>query len=205
MNRIQFNISIPKSNLLLIVPKLVVILFLIAVRYTSLAQVSDFIAVKKKNGITIKNFYEGISILFQAKDGEYIEGPIAKIHHDTVYVSIYNIQKLPTSLGNYVFDTLNTFTIGTNYKDIRRVSVYKKRGKLRRDVGVLMIVAGATYAVLNILNGAFSNLPITDPENLKKLGISAGLVAAGFINNKFFPPNSFSGKKNKIVYISLVK
>lgn len=181
------------------------IVFLVVMYSTSFAQVSDFIAVKKKNGITIKNFYEGINILFQTKDGEYIEGPIEKIRHDTVYVSFYNIQKLPTSLGNYVYDTLNTYTIGTNYKDIRRISVYKKRGQLRRDVGVLMIVAGAGYAILNILNGAFSNQPITDSENLKKLGIAAGLVAVGFINNKFFPPNSFSGKKDKIVYISLAR
>ena len=186
-------------------PKLVVIFLLATFPYTSFAQVSDIIAVKKKNGKTIKNFFEGSTILFQTKDGDYIEGPIDKIHGDTVYIRMYDIEKIASSVGNYVYDTLSTFLIGTNYHDIKRISVYKGRGSIRQKVGVLMMVAGAGYAVLNLLNGAFFNLPITDPENLKKLGISAALVAVGFINNKFFPPNSFTRKKDKIVYISLAR
>jgi hypothetical protein len=67
------------------------------------------------------------------------------------------------------------------------------------------MIAGAGYAALNLINGSLFNLPVTDKKNLKTLGISAGLFAAGFINNKFFPPNLFSRKKDKIVYISLNK
>jgi hypothetical protein len=187
------------------VPKLVVIFLLAVIHYTSFAQVSDILAVKKKNGKIVKNFFQGSSILFQTKSGDYIEGPIDKIHGDTVYIRMYDIERMTTSVGNYVYDTVSSFLIATNYHDIKRISVYKGRGSIRQKVGVLMMVAGAGYAVLNILNGAFFNLPITDPENLKKLGISAGLVAVGFINNKFFPPNSFSRKKDKITYVSLAR
>src|SRR5215467_8811105 len=165
--------------------KLLFISFLLIMHGSSLAQVSDIIAIKKKNGKLVKNFFQGFPILFQTKDGDYVEGPIDKIHGDTVYIRMYDIEKMATSLGSYVNDTVNTFLIGTNYHDIKRISVYKGRGSIRQKVGILMMVAGAGYAILNLLNGAFFNLPVTDPENLKKLGISAGLVAIGFINNKF--------------------
>ncbi len=179
------------------------IFFLIAITLSLSAQVSDIISVKKKNGLTIKSFYEDSRILFQTKDGEYIEGPIAKIYHDSIFVRMYDIEKIPSSYGSYIFDTLTTYIVSENYKDISRISVYRHHGTVRQKIGVLMMIGGAFYAALNLINGSLFNLPITDKKNLKTLGISAGVFGAGYINNKFFPPNLFSTKKDKIVYISL--
>lgn len=184
-------------------PKLFLIFFLIAAYLSSFSQVSDIISVKKKNGRTIKSFYEGSPILFQEQDGEYIGGPIEKIHHDSIYIRMYTVQKAPSPFGTYIFDTLNTYLVKTNYKDIRRISVYKGHGSLRQKLGLLMMIGGAGYAALNILNGSFFNLPVTDKKNLKTLGISAAVFGAGFINNKLFAANSFSRKRDKIAYIGL--
>jgi len=184
---------------------LLLILLIAGIPFSSSAQVSDIISVKKKNGRTIKNFYEDSRIAFETKDGEYIEGPIAKIHGDTVYVRMYTVQKVPTLFGTFGFDTLNTYLVNADYKDIRRISVYAHHGAIRQKLGVLMMIAGAGYAVLNLLNGSFFNLPVTDKKNLKTLGISATVFAAGFINNKFLVSSSFSRKKDKIVYAALGK
>jgi hypothetical protein len=178
---------------------------LIAIQFSLQAQISDIISVQKKNGRTIKNFYEGSRILFQTKNEEYIEGPIEKIYHDSIFVKMYTIQKMMSAYGSYVFDTLNTYIISKNYKDISRISVYSHHREVRRLMGSAMMIAGAGYAALNLINGSLFNLPVTNKKNLKTLGISAGLFAAGFINNKFFPPNLFSRKKDRIVYISLNK
>ena len=186
-------------------PRLLMIFFLIAIKLSSQAQVSDIISVQKKNGRTIKNFYEDSRILFQTKEGEYVEGPIAKIYHDSIYVRIYVIQKMMSAYGSYMFDTLNTYLVSKNYKDISRISVYSHNREIRREIGAIMMIAGTGYAALNLINGSLFNLPISDKKNVKTLGISAGLFAAGFINNKFFPPNLFSRKKDKIIYISLNK
>jgi len=180
------------------------LIFLLSLIYlSSSAQVSDIISVRKKNGRTIKSFLEGSRISFQTKDGEYFEGPIAKIHHDTVYIRMYTIQKGFSPFGTYIFDTLNTYLVNTNYKDIRRISVYPHHGSIRQKLGFLMMIAGAGYVVLNLVNGSLFNLAITDKKNAKTLGISAGLFAAGFINNKFFAANSYTKKKDQIVYVSL--
>lgn len=174
-----------------------------ATQISSHAQVSDIISVKKKNGRTIKSFYEDSRILFQTRDGDYIEGPIAKIHHDTVCVRMYTIEKGFSQFGSYVFDTLNTYLINTNYKDIRRISVYKHHGSRREQLGTLMMIGGAGYAALNLINGSFFNLPITDKKNLRTLGISTAVFGAGFLNNKLFAANLYSRRKDKIVYIAL--
>ncbi|MFI5188502.1 MAG: hypothetical protein ACHQF0_17350 [Chitinophagales bacterium] len=186
-------------------PKLLLIFLLTATQFSLFAQVSDIISVKKRSGRTIKSFYESSQIFFQTKDGGYIEGPIAKINHDSIYIRMYTIQKGISSFGAYVFDTLNTFLVNASYKDIRRISVYQHHGSMRQKLGLLMMIGGAGYAALNLLNGSFFNLPITDKKNLKTLGISAAVFGAGFINNKFFAANSFSKKSDRIVYISLNK
>ena len=185
--------------------KLPLAFFLIVMHVSLLAQVSDIISVKKKNGRTIKNFYEGSRIFFQTNDGGYIEGPIEKIHHDTISVRMYTVQKAVTSFGTYAFDTLNTFLVNENYKDIRRIQVYTRRGSVRKKIGLLMMAGGAAYAAVNLLNGSFFDLPITDKKNLRTIGISAGVFVLGFINNKFLLPDLFSRKKDEIVYITLGK
>lgn len=169
------------------------------------AQVSDIVSVRKRNGRTIKSFYESSYISFQTKEGAYIEGPIEKIHHDSIYVRMYTIQKGLSPFGSYVFDTLNSYLLNTDYKDIRRISVYQHHGSIRQKLGLLMMIGGAGYAALNLLNGSFFNLPITDKKNLRTLGISTAVFSAGFINNKFFAANSFSKKSDQIIYISLNK
>ena len=130
-----FNISIQISTLFLAMPRLLMIFFLIAIKLSSQAQVSDIISVQKKNGRTIKNFYEASRILFQTKEGEYVEGPIAKIYHDSIYVRMYVIQKMMSAYGSYMFDTLNTYLVSKNYKDISRISVYSHHREMRRLIG----------------------------------------------------------------------
>ncbi|HMG68100.1 MAG TPA: hypothetical protein VK588_10450 [Chitinophagaceae bacterium] len=184
-------------------PKLLLVIFIVAFQFSSMAQVSDIISVKKKNGRTIKNFYEGSPILFETKSGDYVEGPIEKIHHDTISVRMYVIQKVPTIFGTYVPDTLNTFFTKVNYLDIRRIKVLHPQRFIRERVPILLMIGGAGYFILNLVNGSYFNQPITDKQNLKKLGIAAGAFGAGFLASKLFPVNTFSRKGQKIVYINL--
>ncbi|HEY2721481.1 MAG TPA: hypothetical protein VGI82_07140 [Chitinophagaceae bacterium] len=182
--------------------KLLLTFFLIIAGFSSFAQVSDIISVKKKNGRTVKSFYEGVRILYQTKYGDYIEGPIEKIYHDTVFIRMYMVQKGLSQFGSYVFDTLNSYLVKTNYKDIKRVSVYR-RGSNREKLGDLMMIGGAGYAALNLINGSLFSLPITDKKNLRTLGISLSAVAIGFLNNKLFASNPYSRRKDQVIYISL--
>src|SRR5829696_4560303 len=143
------------------------------------AQSLDYISVRKKNGSVVKNFYSGSSVLLQLTGGNYLMGPIKTIKNDSVFVVLYDIRWLPTIYGTRIRDTVSTTLIGINYKDIQRIHLAKKQGFVQRSAGPLLMIAGGGYLVLNVLNGAFFNLPVTDSQNLKTLGIAAGTFAIG--------------------------
>ena len=182
---------------------LLCLLLLLSVFQNTSAQSPDYIAVRKKNGRTIKNFFAGSQILFQTNDERYIQGPIKMIRNDTVFILLYDIRMFPTTIGTLVRDTISVQTISVNYKDIKRIQLENKAGFLQRTVGPLLMIGGAGYIVLNLVNSATSGLPITEEENLQRLGIAAGVFAAGFFLTKLFSSDGFSKPKHQIVYVDL--
>lgn len=186
-------------------PTLLLLSFLVFVQFSSSAQVSDIISVKKKNGLPLKNFYSGVNILFQTKSGEYVEGPIERINNDSVVVRMFVIQRLPTTLGFYLQDTLKTYLTSTHFKDIARIRIYKHPRFLEQRAGPLLMLGGAGYFLLNIINGSYFKQPLGDAKNVKSLATAAGVFGVGFIIHKLFRPTVFTTRRQKITYISLQK
>ena len=182
---------------------LLCLFLLLSVLQNASSQSPDYIAVRKKNGRTIKNFYAGSEILFQTNDGGYVQGPIKMIRNDTVFILLYDIRLFPTTIGTLVRDTISVQTISVNYKEIKRIQLSGKPGFLQRTVGPLLMIGGAGYVVLNVLNSATSGLPVTDEENLQRLGIAAGVFGVGFFLTKLFSSDGFSKSKHQIVYVDL--
>ena len=167
------------------------------------AQSLDYIAIRKKNGRTIKNFYAGSRILFQTNDGSYFEGPIGAIRNDSLFVILYDIRAFPTTFGTYIRDTVSAQTARIHYKEIKKVQLSDKTTFFQRTIGPAMMIGGAAYIVLNVVNGAILNESVSDPDNVRKLGIAAGVFAIGFFLNKLFSSDGFSKSKHRIVYVDL--
>jgi len=167
------------------------------------AQSPDYIAVRKKNGRTIKNFYAGSQILFQTNNGSYVQGPIKMLRNDTVFVLLYDIRFFATTFGTLVKDTISVQTLAFNYKEIKRIQLSKKPGFVRRTVGPLLMFGGAGYFTLNLLNGTFFSSSVSDEEKLRTAAIAAGLFGVGYLITRLFSSDGFSKAKHKIIYVDL--
>src|SRR5688572_19824967 len=170
---------------------------------TTFAQSRDYISVRKKNGRVLKNFYAGSEILLQTTDGRYLQGPINRVQNDSVFLTIYDIRYYPTIYGGYIKDTISTVVQGLRHKEISRIMLDAKKSFVGRRAGPILMIAGAGYFTLNVLNGLTDGLPITDSENLQKLGIAAGLFGLGYLIQKLTYTDGFSKPKHSIVYVKL--
>lgn len=149
----------------------------------SIAQASDFISVKKRNNRTIKTFFPGLNINFTSTGNRQVSGLITDIRHDSIFVKMWDIRVVPTSLGVTMLDTAGSYIIGLHYKDIAKVDV-SDRMKLQQVIlGPILIIGGGGYIALNLINGAYMKQPVTDSKNLGKLEIAAGAVGAGLLIN----------------------
>jgi|GEM_PF-905561 len=169
---------------------------------TAVPKMSDYISIKKKTGITVRNFYTGMNIRFIATDGFTYDGPIADIARDSVFIAFYKTTRYQNILGYIVTDTLQTDIIPFHYKQIRMVYVSKTRGRksVLVPIGGLMALGGFGYDALNIINGIRSNEPVFKGANLARLGIAAAVSAAGIWILK-----KTTGMKNRfrIVYVDM--
>lgn len=171
--------------------------------FQSMAQVSDIISVQKKNGSIIKTFFAGSPVVLQTVDDKYLEGTIQYIRSDSIFVIIYDIRTGLSRYGVNMIDTVAQYVTGVHYKDIYRIKVFKYRRFVRGKIDKLLMFGGVGYFGLNLINGVYLGQPVTDKENMQKLGISVAAFSTGWLINRFFPVNRFSRKWHKIVYVKL--
>lgn len=177
-------------------------LLILALPLQGFCQMSDFISVRTKSGRPLKTFLRGSPISFQTKAGTPVSGVVRTIRNDTVYLYVYDARKYPTRLGNFFIDTVAIYTIAVHYKDIRNVAITKrgKAGLVR--LSRVLLYGGAGYIALNLINGAYLQESIRDKQNLKNLGIAAGVFTTGFIVRQLFKEKRFS-RRQRIEYVRL--
>lgn len=178
-------------------------IFLLLLVQTVQAQSLDYISVRKPNGRVVKNFYAGSHLLLQLTDGSYLEGPVQAVRNDSVFITLYDIRYLRTTFGSIIRDTVSTSIASFSYKEVSRIYLDERKGFFRRMAGPLLIIGGAGYLTLNVLNGAFYDLPITDAKNLRRLGTAVGAVGLGILFQKLFASDGFTKKKHQITYVDL--
>jgi hypothetical protein len=167
------------------------------------AQSLDYISVRKKNGAVVKNFYSGSDILLQTTEGTYLKGPIQAIRNDSVFVILYDIRYVPTIWGSFVRDTVLTTIAGIRQVEISRVYLNKRRSFWQRTAPPLLMIGGAGYLTLNVLNGGLYGQSIAGNGNLQRIGTAAGVFGLGFLLRKLFSSDGFSKRSHRIVYVDL--
>ena len=99
--------------------------FLLLTCFATQAQNADFITVKKK-GKTIQTIFAGRNIEFSSTSGAYLNALINGIKNDTLYLQEFLIQKLPTTLGTYILDTLGSYHYKFHYNQVKAIGQWKK-------------------------------------------------------------------------------
>lgn len=185
--------------------RLLLSFFIITTTLTLHAQVPDFISVKKKNGITIKNYYAGINISFIAKDGRRYDALIDKIANDSIFLRYFSVHSYVNLFGTTSYDTLTTYILGMHYKNIKTILVPKSsyRNHYLAELGRYAAIGGFGYDFLNVFNGLIQKHdPLFDARNTKNVAIATGVGAVGlFLNRKFRNPQK--SNKYNIVYVDL--
>lgn len=147
------------------------------------SQASDFITVKKRNGKTIKTFFPGLYISFETVDKRPVTGLIMAIRNDSVFVKEVDIRPMYSIGGVPVADTAGIYLSGFHYKELEKVDVSDRMGFSQVTPGRILIIGGAGYALLNLINGAYLHESITSSKNLTSLGIAVGAVGVGLLTN----------------------
>ena len=170
---------------------------------TGIAQSLDYLSVRKGRDRVVKNFYAGSGIQLQLADGSYLAGPVQSIRNDSVFVTVYDIRYYPTAWGTYLRDTVATTLVGLRNKDIQRIYLHRRQPFLQRTAGPLLMLGGAGFFTLNVLNGAFFDNSLTGRKNVQRIGIAAGAFGVGYLVKKLFASDGFSTKRHHIVYVDL--
>jgi hypothetical protein len=181
--------------------KQLLLIFFIICFYNSFSQPPGIIRVKNKNGRTIKMFFVDDHITFETIDGILRNGVIKNIKNDSIYITTFNIKTLINYWGGNYIDTLNRFSDGFNYKDIKRILI-----KTRLDIPIThlakpMQAGGLFYIFLNVVNSVHFHDSFTGSGNLIKVGVAAMVSATGFIIEKVFHTDKFSKKTDIIELI----
>lgn len=141
--------------------------------------------------------------MLQLTNSRYVEGPLASVRNDSVYVTLYDVRAYRTNWGAVVLDTVSTATLGLPFTEISRVHLDRKNGFFQRLAPPLLKVGSAGYLALNLLNGNLFDPSFTDGKNLKKTGFAAGTFGLGFLLGRWLATDGFNKKNQRLVYVNL--
>ena len=177
--------------------KLLLPLFLLL--YTSgFSQSADFLQVKKR-GRTIQTIFAGRDIAFTTTSGAYINAHINGIKNDTLYLQEYLVQRLPTTLGTWIIDTIGSYHYQFNYKQVAAMGKKEKKGFNLNAAGASLLGGGI---LITLASGV---VYLADRKNFSSslLIASAGLGAVGYLLYKTGGKPMIFGKKYTLEYMNM--
>lgn len=176
-----------------------ILLFIFFIPFVLRAQEGpcDILLLRKGNK-TIQKYYAGSTIMFYTKEGQAISGNIDCIKNDSIFLTQQTVRRIQTAEGGFRFDTSNKYRLMFSIANIGSFPSGKQRGKNLLTDGTLLMLGGAGYLVLNLVNTTRQGDSPFGEENLPKVLASAGAVVVGFILKKAWPSRSTIGKKYDI-------
>ncbi|HEY8388152.1 MAG TPA: hypothetical protein VIK74_06085 [Parasegetibacter sp.] len=184
-----------------------VLLFYFSLAYVagSMAQTSetDMLLLKKKNNRTVQSYYTGTPISFITHNNQWVSGYIDKIRDDSVFIYYYDVRAAWSQFGMRK-DTIGVIRVKYHYTDILAIPRKRKSWEFVKN-GTLFMLGGGGYILLNVINGAYLDEPLSDKKNLTSLSIAGGVAATGFVLHKLRKPILPIGKKYRLDYMLLRK
>lgn len=178
--------------------KILLFLFTIILSQLLFSQSSDFLLLKKYKK-TITTYFPGTNIGFFTNTGAFIQANITQIKNDTLYLKQYIVRQVPTQLGIYVLDTVNSYLYQYHYNQIKSIGKTGRRfdlngsGAILMGGGVLLLVGSAVVFLAD--NKNFS------PE---LMGAAAVLTGIGYLLSKVKNNSIVIKKKYSLVYVQAI-
>lgn len=191
--------------------RLILPILLISFSLMAFAQPSDYIVIKKRNNRTLKTYFPGIFISAVTYTGFTLSGIIKQIKNDSVFIEQQEVRQVPTQFGVPALDTI-VYTIRLHYEEIRAFYYTSNKassgsGMKRSFVGGklprIMLLGGAGFIVLELINTAYRNESLSDGNKLTVLAIAAAVAATGFLWQHLQNRSTDAGTKYKVVYVNM--
>jgi hypothetical protein len=146
------------------------------------ARAQHDVLVLQRNGMHVKAFTIGDPITFETIYGQWFDGTIEDLHHDTVYVA------------GQAF----------NFNEIGAIKRTDNKGSLN-GLGLKMMVAGAGLAVISAVNGGLRQDHPNQWFTTSGYIISGALLVGGFVMAEIRPKTYKLGGRFKLSYLQLTK
>jgi hypothetical protein len=173
---------------------------LITLIYTTvLSQASDFIVVKKDQR-TVKSFFAGSNISFETDRGHY-SGQITSIKKDSIFMNQYDIRQIPTQFGVYIIDTVATYRLAFNYKEILALEKSKKRGFNWASSGGNLLGGGILITAAGLGSWLFTKAGTQSHASPALVIGGAALAGVGYLLLRSNNAGYTIGKKYQLQYI----
>lgn len=177
-----------------------ILLFFLSALFVNvvMAQSTDFILLKK-NKITKATYFVGSNIQCTTTSGTFINGQIVAIKNDSMVIKQYDVRQVPTQLGVYILDTINTYYFNINYHQIKAIGTpgrkfnWSASGASLMSGSIVLTVANGIVALVD--NKRFST-------NLFIGGVALG--GLGYLLYKKSGKGIAIGKKYTLVYINAI-
>jgi hypothetical protein len=173
------------------------------------AQPSDYIVLKKKNNRTLKTYFPGTFLSAVTYTGFTLNGVIKQIKNDSVFIEQFEVRQVPTQFGVPALDTIVVYTIRLHYHEIQRYLYTTNRpggGGRTKGGGLIqqiMIIGGAGFIVLELVNTLYRGESLSDGNKLTVMAIAAGVAATGLLWKHLQSRRERTGKKYKVIYVKM--
>lgn len=155
--------------------------------------------ILKKNGKTIKTYYEGSEIIFDAGAGMQ-RAQIYDMKKDSLFLVQYEVQQRMTTLGFTVPDTVAAYRSAIHYHEIK--SFGRTTSGFWNASGASFFGGGLLLTTAGLLTWVFAK-PNTRYYARPELVISAAaLTGAGYLIMKSSQKKMVIGKTYSLQYIS---
>lgn len=165
------------------------------------AQAQGDMLVIKKNDISFKTFIAGSYVSFITTNGEAISTNISSIKNDSIFFKELVVRQVMTQFGVPRLDTMASLLRGIHYSEIAAIPKPRKFSEL--TVAKLLMVGGAGYLAVNMINSIYLRYPPFAKDNLSNILPAVGAFATGFAVNKLSSRYYIIGKKFSMHYVKL--
>lgn len=186
--------------------RLFLMLMMVGLVFPACAQRADFIVLKKRNNRTVKTYFAGTFLSANTYTGFQINGIIKDIRNDSVFVEQQDVFQVGTQFGVPRLDTL-LHTIGIHYTNLYQFFFSNGRGGTRKrgfaqvSLPRLMLLGGAAFVVLELVNTAYRREPLNEGNKIVTLAVAGAVAAGGLVWQQLQNQSSKAGGKFKVVYI----
>ncbi len=157
-------------------PVLLLFIFFFFFHLTTWAQ-SDVLVFKKRSQ-NIQSWIKGDYIHFQYVNTQWIEGKIKNIARDSIFINCFITRQLPNRFGFPTIDTSWFGLLGVHVSEIVGMPGNRFRSGMFTN-GSLLKTGSMGYVFLNLFNSLESGEPVFASNNLRNIGIAAGVFLLG--------------------------